>query len=108
MIGHTKGKIPVIDNDGNKFSVDKTDERYLSGELKGIFIGKGNKNGEVWKGRNHSEETKKKQSEKAKLLTGDKNSSFGTMWIKKENQNKKIKREEYEVYLFDGWIKGRN
>ncbi len=107
LVGHTKGKIPVVDKDGNKFSVDKTDERYLNGELKGIFVGKGNKDGEVWKGRKHSEETRKKQSEKAKLLTGEKNSSFGTMWITKENQNKKIKKTEYEVYLSDGWIKGR-
>ena len=39
---------------------------------------------------------------------GDKNSQFGTCWITKEGENKKIKKEQFEDYLNDGWIKGRN
>jgi len=36
-----------------------------------------------------------------------KNSSFGSCWITKDNENKKIKKEELENYLSVGWIKGR-
>ena len=38
---------------------------------------------------------------------GEKNSQFGTLWITKDGLNKKIKKEELENYLNDGWIKGR-
>ena len=55
----------------------------------------------------HSEETKEKMREKAKLRTGNKNNSFGTCWIMKDDENKKIKKEELENYLNLGWIKGR-
>lgn len=61
----------------------------------------------LWKGRKHKEETKRKMSDKAKLRTGAKNSSFGTCWIYNESGNKKIKKDDLEQYLNDGWIKGR-
>lgn len=54
----------------------------------------------------HSEETKAKISEKAKLKTGDKNSQFGTMWIMntESGESKKIKKDDL---IPDGWVKGR-
>lgn len=61
-------------------------------------------------GRNHSEETiermkiKHKQNEHQK---GNKNSQYGTCWINKDKQNKKIKKEELNFWLEQGWIKGR-
>lgn len=57
-------------------------------------------------GKTHSEATKNKISEKAKLRTGDKNSSFGTMWIVnvESGEPKKIKKDEPIPH---GWIKGR-
>ena len=56
--------------------------------------------------KTHSEETKAKMSEKAKLKTGDKNSQFGTMWIMnpESGESKKIKKD---TIIPDGWIKGR-
>ena len=57
-------------------------------------------------GKKHSEETKAKMSEKAKLRTGDKNSQFGMMWImnSESGESKKIKKD---ADIPDGWVKGR-
>jgi hypothetical protein len=60
-----------------------------------------------WSGKKHSDETKNKISEKAKLRTGENNSQYGTCWITKEGTNKKIKKEDLEIYLNEGWLKGR-
>ena len=56
--------------------------------------------------KTHSEETKLKMSEKAKLRTGDKNSQFGTMWIMnpESGESKKIAKDDL---IPDGWVKGR-
>lgn len=101
-----KNKLPVKDKYGNTFQVSKEDNRLLSGEL--IHTSTGLSGVKSFLNKTHSEKTKQKMSEKAKQRTGDKNSSFGTCWITKENQNKKIKKEDLEVYLLDGWLKGRN
>jgi len=87
-------------------------------EYKKIFIAIGVKN---WKnyhltgkhkydtftGKQHSDETKTLMSDKAKERIGDKNSQYGTCWITKDGENKKIKREDFDSYVSDGWIKGR-
>jgi group I intron endonuclease len=61
-----------------------------------------------WTGKKHSEESKIQMS-LAKKGTGIKefNSQYGTCWITKDNINKKIKKENIEPYIKDGWIKGR-
>ena len=57
----------------------------------------------------HTIDTKEKMSLLRKGTgIGDKNSQFGTCWITKEGENKKIKKKQFEDYLNDGWIKGRN
>jgi len=56
------------------------------------------------KGRKHSEKTKLKLSEMRK---GEKNHNFGTIWINDTKNNKKIKKEDFELYSKEGWIKGR-
>ena len=38
---------------------------------------------------------------------GEKNSQYGTCWVMKDNENKKIKKEELDTYIQMGWIKGR-
>lgn len=61
-----------------------------------------------WTGKQHDEETKNKigvaNSEKQK---GRGNSQYGTCWITKEGINKKIKKEELELFSKQGWSKGR-
>lgn len=58
-------------------------------------------------GNKLTEEEKKKIG----LLTsisqkGKRNSQYGTCWITRNGENKKIKNGEIESYLIDGWIKG--
>lgn len=53
----------------------------------------------------HSEETKQKMRKSKNV--GSSNSQFGTCWITKEGTNKKIKKEDLETYLNEGWVKGR-
>ena len=62
-----------------------------------------------WVGKHHTEETKKKISEKAKLRIGEKNNTFGTTWIcnLELKENKKVKKELVDMYLKTGWILGR-
>jgi hypothetical protein len=62
-----------------------------------------------FEGKSHSNETKQLMSEKRKGTgTGETNSQFGTCWITKDDINKKIKKEDLETYLNEGWLKGRN
>lgn len=37
---------------------------------------------------------------------GSKNSQYGTCWINKDNENKKIKKEQLDEYIHLGWSKG--
>ena len=61
-----------------------------------------------FKGKKHSDETKKKISEANKGKgTGKTNSQYGTCWITRDGKNKKIKKEELDQYIKDGWVKGR-
>ena len=61
-----------------------------------------------WNGKKHKEETKIKISEKLSISSkGEGNSQYGTCWITKEGENKKIKKEYLDDYLKDNWIKGR-
>jgi hypothetical protein len=73
-------------------------ELYLSGKIKRCD----------WTGRKHSKDTIEKMtlSKKGQGL-GESNSQFGTCWITKDGENKKIKKEKLEDYLMDGWINGR-
>lgn len=65
--------------------MDKTDPRYLSGEYVGVM-----------KGLKQSEETIKKK-------TGEKNGSYGSIWITNGIETKK----SYDGIVPDGWRKGR-
>lgn len=67
------------------------------------------KNPQAFLGRHHTEESKQKIREKAKLRIGKLNNSFGTIWIYNESlqQNKKVKKELVDTFLNDGWKIGR-
>jgi hypothetical protein len=99
LIAWSKNKILAKDKNGKVFYVDKHDERFISGTLTPF-----------WVGRKHKEETinKVKQIYKEiKHQQGEKNSQYGTCWVTKDNENKKIKKEELDTYIQMGWIKGR-
>lgn len=92
-------KVLVKDTKGNFFQVCKDDERLLNGELV-LF----------WKNRKHTQETKNKISDtfkKNKHQQGEKNSQYGTCWVMKGEVSKKIKKDDLDTYINDGWIKGR-
>lgn len=61
-----------------------------------------------FEGKNHSDNTKKILSEKAKKRIGSKSSQYGTCWITKDGSNKKIKKDILNDFLIQGWILGRN
>lgn len=99
LVGLTKNHILVKDNNNNCFSVPSDDPRYLSGKLKPI-----------WSGRKHKPETIEKYKRTFKDIghqQGEKNSQYGTCWIMKDEENKKIKKEDLEDYISQGWQKGR-
>lgn len=128
-----KNKVVVIDSKGDKHLIDKNDERYLSGELipirKNKVMVKNNKNeffiinkndkrylnGElkhIWVGRIHKNETKEKMKLSHKMNNhqkGSKNSQFGTCWIYNDilKENKKVKKDNLNIWLDKGWVKGR-
>jgi hypothetical protein len=59
-------------------------------------------------GKQHTEETKQKMSESSKGIgIGETNSQYGTCWITKNGVNKKIKKEDLDSFIQDGWVKGR-
>jgi len=59
-------------------------------------------------GKKHSEETKKLISEiRRGTGEGNSNSQYGTCWITRDDVNKKIKKEDLDLFIKDRWIKGR-
>lgn len=96
---NTKGLVSVKDKNGNYFSVSVDDPRYLSGELK-----------HIWVDRKHSKETIQKVKNTFKKIChqqGSKNSQYGTCWIHDSEKSFRIKKEDLESYLQRGYIKGR-
>jgi hypothetical protein len=95
-----KGRFTAKDKNGITLYVSKDDPRFLDGELSGAT-----------KGYKHSEEAKQRMQETHKYnnhQVGQKNNQYGTCWIHNIDLqcNKRIKREEIEEYLQNGWIKG--
>lgn len=94
-----KGKVLVKDANGQKYFVDINDERYLSGEL--LHISKGYK---------FTDEQRRKLKNKHKEMgyqRGERNSQFGTKWINKDGVTKKIKKDELQSYIENGWKLGK-
>jgi len=61
-----------------------------------------------WTGKNHSDETKHKISESMKgKNAGTLNSQYGSCWITKDGTNKKIKKEDLDSFINNGWVRGR-
>ena len=62
-----------------------------------------------WTGRHHSEETKRKMSEKGKLRLGENNNAFGKIWIHNEivKMSIMVDRNKLVYYLNQCWELGR-
>lgn len=72
------------------------------------YIESGKHTFNTFEGKTHTDETKKLISEKKKNTgIGETNSQYGKCWITKDGSNKKIKKEDLEIYLNEGWVKGR-
>lgn len=81
----------------NEKITKKRKELFKLGIIKGSF-----------KNKKHSENSKKKIGEANSVKQkGELNSQYGTCWINKQGEVKKIKKEEIELYLNTGWDKGR-
>lgn len=70
------------------------------------------KNGKIkydnFKGKHHTIETKRKIGEKNSFhQQGKKNSQYGTCWIFNDKESIKIKKENLDEFLIQGWNKGR-
>ena len=62
------------------------------------------KENKIW---NFTEDHKKKISEANKISqSGSRNSQFGSKWINKAGESKKIKSDDLEKYIEDGWKLG--
>jgi len=100
LIGHLLKKFLIENN-----LIDKW-KSNLSKSLKEKF----SRDGFHWTGKKHKEETKKKIGLKSSISqSGTKNSQYGTCWVfhSETKNNLKIKKEELQTYLTNGYIKGR-
>lgn len=110
------GEGGVTDSGGPKaFAKKVKEDKEFGDKIKATLVEnvkKAHKNGNVkynnFTNKNHSQETKLLMSESSKGQgIGETNSQYGTCWITKDGLNKKIKKEELETYLNEGWVKGR-
>lgn len=93
-----------------------SDEKFRKNWIKNLHDGirKSYNDGRISKGGGwnkggfHTDETKKIMSDSHKGQGIDSlNSQFGTCWITRNGENKKIKKENLDSYISDGWVKGR-
>jgi len=131
VVSVIKGTTIVKDEEGNKFRVPIEDNRFLSGKLKsfskGTMLVKDSagkyfmvpvndervKSGNLkmaWSGRKHTEETIEKIKfafKESGHQKGKKNSQYGTCWVNDGSKNKKIKKNDLQYFLENGWSSGR-
>lgn len=61
----------------------------------------------LFTGRVHTAEARQKQSIAGRKRTGSKNSQFGTCWITRDGVSRKIRRDEIDSFVSNGWAPGR-
>jgi hypothetical protein len=100
---HKKNWLELKNNNPERFleivnQIKKTKKiRIDAGIIKPSFLNK-----------KHSKITKEKIGKTNSVKQkGEKNSQFGSCWIMKDGENKKIKKELFETYSKEGWVKGR-
>lgn len=93
-----EGTILVKDNSGNHFWISNKDERFLSGELKTVYTG--------YKWDDLQKENLKNKFKEIGHQQGEKNSQWGTKWMFKNDVTIKVKKENVDEYLKEGWQLG--
>ncbi len=100
----------------NEYWATDEGKRHLSKKMKEkwedpgfrLSISTKSRGNKSFSGKKHSEDAKKKigisNSERQK---GSGNSQFGTVWITRSGENKKIRNSDLPIYELNGWIKGR-
>ncbi len=65
--------------------------------------------GNTFRGKHHTSETKKKMSEKQQNVdrTGNNNPMYGKCWVYNDKESIRIDKTDLDIYLQNGWIKGR-
>ena len=99
LVGQVKGSMLMKNKDGDTKMIELTDPLYISGEYVPF-----------WTGKSHTDETKEKMHLthlKNNHQKGEKNSQYGTCWITRGTENKKIKKDEIEKYILEGYSLGR-
>jgi len=90
----------------------KTDSEFNRAFIENLRqIGKKTKNlnPQAFKGRRHTDEARRRMSEKASDRIGVKNSQFGTCWIYnlEEEISKRVPVSDVDAWLAKGWLRGR-
>jgi hypothetical protein len=102
-----KNKLLTDTNFKNSFSLKKredTKKAIVDGKINPWKVGLTYD----WTNKHHSESTKMLMSDLKKGTgLGKNNSQYGTIWITKDNMNKKIKKEDLEKWLSENWVKGK-
>ena len=100
----TDGFVKKLELDPNykKIVLERLRKAIINNHKKGLY------KYDTFTNKKHTEETKKMIGKTNSLKqSGYKNSQFNTCWIYNNKESKKIKKEDLEKYLKDGWIKGR-
>ena len=101
LVGVTKGVLTVKDENGNKITVNKNDPRFKTGELHGYrknLVTVKDKEGNIFSINKND----------PKYINGEVTPLYrGNVWIKKEGVCKHIPKDELQIYLDNGWVKGR-
>ena len=96
-----KGTTTVKDKHGNCFRIKIDDPRYISGELISVNKNVPKKKSSVEKMRNSLKEYYK--THKGYSLSGKDHQYYGTTFVTKNNKSIRIKKEELNNYLNQGW-----
>lgn len=82
----------------SKLSSERIKKTHASGKIKY----------DTFTGKSHTDDTKRKMSDAKKgKYDGKNNPSYGSCWIMKDSESKKVQKEDLNEYLELGWIKGR-
>ena len=82
--------------------------RKLLSERNSKFHKEGRIKAPDWTGKKHKQESKDKIGLKNSVhQKGQKNSQYGTCWITNGQENKKIKKENLDIWISKGYYKGR-